>query len=132
MTTATRPTPSVSARRPVAANSHDGLAFLSLAAAHLAALERGGIPQSEPKRHRCAHCTLPGTTASGALWRVSLAPDRTELYFLHTACLAPYKAAQGFRSVEGRLPLADTRPRLARRPAPRAPTARLATRSAAL
>jgi len=105
--------------------------FVHVAATRLAALEGTLItPAITWPRHACAHCHQTGTTLSGGLWRVS--PSSDDLYFLHTACLAPYKAAQGFRSVEGRLPLADTRPRLARRPAPRAPTARLATRSAAL
>ncbi len=55
--------------------------------------------------HRCDHCQETGTTASGALWRVSLADDCTQLYYLHSQCLTPYKAAHSLQSVEGRLPL---------------------------
>jgi len=58
--------------------------------------------------HRCDHCQETGTTACGALWRVSLADDCTQLYYLHTRCLSAYKCARGLRGVEGRLPLADT------------------------
>jgi len=60
--------------------------------------------------HRCDHCQETGTTASGALWRVSLADDCTELYYLHSHCLSAYKRAHGLRSVEGRLPLAIPAP----------------------
>lgn len=53
--------------------------------------------------HHCDHCHQPGTTAIGALWRVSLHPARADLYFLHAHCLGFYKAAHGLRSVEGRI-----------------------------
>lgn len=53
-------------------------------------------------RYTCSHCTGIGTTADGALWRVSLAADG--LYYLHSACCTPYKAAHQLRAVEGRLP----------------------------
>ena len=82
----------------------------------------------------CAHCHQPGTTVCGALWRVSLKPGRGDLYYLHGHCLDPYKVARGLRSVEGRLPRADTRARLAhraRRFTPTAPAARIADRSIA-
>jgi len=82
----------------------------------------------------CAHCHQPGTTVCGALWRVSLKPGRGDLYYLHGHCLDPYKVARGLRSVEGRLPLTDTRARLAgraRRFTPTAPAARIADRSIA-
>ncbi len=58
--------------------------------------------------YQCDHCQETGTTACGALWRVSLADDCTDLYYLHTRCLSAYRRAQGLRSVEGRLPLTDT------------------------
>jgi len=64
-------------------------------------------------QYPCDHCQETGTTACGALWRVSLANDCTELYYLHSRCLLPYKAAHTLQSVEGRLPL--------RRPAADAP-----------
>ncbi len=54
--------------------------------------------------HRCDHCQETGTTVCGALWRVSLADDCTDLYYLHSRCLPSYKAAHGLRSVEGRQP----------------------------
>jgi len=57
-----------------------------------------------PPLHVCAHCHHIGTTATGALWRVSPSPDCRDLYYLHSGCLAPYKAAHGLRSVEGRIP----------------------------
>jgi len=82
----------------------------------------------------CAHCHEAGTTVYGALWRVSLKPGRGDLYYLHGHCLDPYKVARGLRSVEGRLPRADTRARLAhraRRFTPTAPAARIADRSIA-
>jgi len=82
----------------------------------------------------CAHCHEAGTTVCGALWRVSLKPERGDLYYLHGRCLDPYKVARGLRSVEGRLPLTDTRARLAgraRRFTPTAPAARIADRSIA-
>jgi len=82
----------------------------------------------------CAHCHEAGTTVCGALWRVSLKPGCGDLYYLHGHCLDPYKVARGLRSVEGRLPLADTRARLAgraRRFTPTAPAARIADRSIA-
>ena len=82
----------------------------------------------------CAHCHTPGTTVCGALWRVSLKPGRGDLYYLHGHCLDPYKVARGLRSVEGRLPLTDTRARrvrCARRFTPTAPAARIADRSIA-
>ncbi len=63
--------------------------------------------------HRCDHCHVTGTTAVGALWRISLADDCQELYYLHTRCLRAHKAAHGLQSVEGRIPL--------RRPATDAP-----------
>ncbi len=61
-------------------------------------------------RYQCDHCQEHGTTQSGALWRVSLADDCTELYYLHSQCLTLYKAAHALQSVEGRVPR--------RRPAP--------------
>jgi len=130
MTIATRPTPSVAAKTP---SDHEP-AFILVAAARLAALEGTIIISlAAHPRHTCAHCQETGTTFSGALWRASLAPDCTGLYFLHSACLAPYKAAHGLRSVEGWLPLTHARTRvrshIARRPAPVAWTA---NRSAAL
>ncbi len=76
----------------------------------------------------CAHCHEAGTTVYGALWRVSLKPGCGDLYYLHSRCLDPFKAARGLRSVEGRLPLTDTRARLTRRSAP---AARIADRSIA-
>ncbi len=82
----------------------------------------------------CAHCHEAGTTVCGALWRVSLKPGRGDLYYLHSHCLDPYKVARGLRSVEGRLPLMDTRARWARRArrfTPTAPAARIADRSIA-
>jgi len=82
----------------------------------------------------CAHCHEAGTTVYGALWRVSLKPGRGDLCYLHGHCLDPYKVARGLRSVEGRLPRADTRPRLThrtRRFTPTAPAARIADRSIA-
>ncbi len=82
----------------------------------------------------CAHCHTAGTTSRGALWRVAPPPEPGALYYLHTRCLDPYKAAHGLRSVEGRLPLTDTRARLAhraRRFTPTAPAARIADRSIA-
>ncbi len=54
----------------------------------------------------CVHCTHLGTTATGALWRVSRLVGRDDLYYLHVACLAPYKVTHNLRSVEGRLPRA--------------------------
>ena len=59
----------------------------------------------------CVHCNTPGTTRCGALWRVSLADECQDLYYLHTGCLRDFKAAQGLRSVEGRQPLAGARAR---------------------
>jgi len=82
----------------------------------------------------CAHCHEAGTTVCGALWRVSLKPGHGDLYYLHGHCLDPYTVARGLRSVEGRLPLTDTRARLAhraRRFTPTAPAARIADRSIA-
>lgn len=82
--------------------------------------------------HTCAHCHEAGTTVCGALWRVSLKPGHGDLYYLHGHCLDPYKVARGLRSVEGRLPRADTRARLAhraRRFTPTAPAVRIADRS---
>ena len=82
----------------------------------------------------CAHCHEAGTTVCGALWPVSLKPGRGDLYYLHSHCLDPYKVARGLRSVEGRLPRADTRARLAhraRRFSPIATAARIADRSIA-
>ncbi len=90
---------------------------------------RGRTPARGLAFFCCAHCHQPGTTVCGALWRVSLKPGRGDLYYLHGCCLDPYKATYGLRSVEGRLPLADTRPRLTRRSAP---PARIVGRSAAL
>ncbi len=58
----------------------------------------------------CAHCGTFSTTASGALWRVSLADDCTDLYYLCCGCVKPYKRAHGLRSVEGRVPLTDEAP----------------------
>jgi hypothetical protein len=56
---------------------------------------------------RCDHCREPGTTAQGGLWKTSLEPHAS-LYYLHSGCVAPYKAARGLRSVEGRIPAAAT------------------------
>ena len=53
----------------------------------------------------CDYCHEPGTTVGGALWRTEARPHAS-LYYLHSSCLAPYKARHGLRSVEGRLPLA--------------------------
>jgi len=57
-----------------------------------------------PLIETCVHCQQLGTTATGALWRVSRLVGRDDLYYLHGACLAPYKAAHTLRSVEGRIP----------------------------
>jgi len=94
------------------------------------------VPTQTPVVHVCAHCHQPGTTVCGALWRVSPATSHTactDLYYLHSRCLAPYKAVSGLRSVEGRLPVGTThaRPRLARRSPPATPVTLLAHRSAA-
>lgn len=59
----------------------------------------GIIPRA---RYTCSHCGDVGTTGNGALWRVSLTADG--LYYLHSACCTPYKAAHQLRAVEGRLP----------------------------
>jgi len=59
-------------------------------------------------RYQCSQCGQWDTTAVGALWRVSLADDCRELYFLHSRrCLASYKTLHSLRSVEGRVPLAE-------------------------
>jgi len=55
-------------------------------------------------RHTCAHCQQPGTTASGALWRASAHAQCNDLYYLHSECMLPYKAAHGLLAVEGRIP----------------------------
>ena len=60
-----------------------------------------------PLIETCVHCSHLGTTATGALWRVSRLVGRDDLYFLHVGCLALYKAAHGLRSVEGRIPCAE-------------------------
>jgi len=52
----------------------------------------------------CDHCHEQGTTAGGGLWKTASDAHAT-LYYLHSACLLPYKARHGLRSVEGRLPL---------------------------
>jgi len=62
-----------------------------------------------PVIQTCAHCSQLGTTATGALWRVSPFLGHDELYYLHVGCRAPYKAAHNLRSVEGRLPRAEVR-----------------------
>jgi len=59
-----------------------------------------------PVIETCAHCQQLGTTATGALWRISRLVGCDDLYYLHAACLAPYKAAHNLRSVEGRIPRA--------------------------
>jgi len=59
-----------------------------------------------PAIETCVHCSHLGTTATGALWRVSRLVGRDDLYYLHATCLAPYKVAHGLRSVEGRIPRA--------------------------
>ncbi len=59
-----------------------------------------------PVIQTCVHCSQLGTTATGALWRVSRLVGRDDLYYLHAACLAPYKGAHTLRSVEGRIPRA--------------------------
>ncbi len=56
-------------------------------------------------RYQCAQCGQWGTTASGALWRVSLADSCTNLYYLHTGHRNAYKQRHGLQSVEGRVPL---------------------------
>lgn len=56
---------------------------------------------------RCDHCRESGTTTHGSLWKTALDPHAT-LYYLHSGCLAPYKAAHSLRSVEGRIPTAAT------------------------
>ncbi len=53
----------------------------------------------------CDHCTTPGATSEGALWKTSSDPHAS-LYYLHSRCLQPYKLKHGLRSVEGRRPLA--------------------------
>ncbi len=63
-----------------------------------------GAGLAGPMVHRCAHCGQLDTTAHGALWRVSPLAACSSLYYLHTACLAPYKATHRLRSLEGRLP----------------------------
>jgi cytochrome c553 len=62
-----------------------------------------GVGLAAPVVHACAHCHQLDTTAHGALWRVSPLAACSTIYYLHTACLAPYKAAHRLRSVEGRL-----------------------------
>lgn len=57
---------------------------------------------------RCDHCREAGTTALGGLWKTSLDPHAS-LYYLHSGCVGPYKAARGLRSVEGRIPAVKTR-----------------------
>jgi len=92
------------------------------------------VPTQTPVVHVCDHCQTAGTTVCGALWRVSPATSHaacTDLYYLHTHCLAPYKAAHGLRSVEGRLPRvgrADAMPPVT--PATRESAARGATPAA--
>ncbi len=70
--------------------------------APLPRLAGGGL--AGPVVHKCAYCHQLDTTAHGALWRVSPLAACSTLYYLHTACLAPYKVAHGLRSVEGRIP----------------------------
>ncbi len=48
----------------------------------------------------CDCCHQAGTTAVGALWRTG---EGDALYYLHSRCLASYKALHGLRSVEGRV-----------------------------
>ena len=70
--------------------------------APLPRLAGGGL--AGPVVHKCAYCHQLDTTAAGALWRVSPLAACATLYFLHSQCLAPYKAAYDLRSVEGRIP----------------------------
>lgn len=70
--------------------------------APLPRLAGGGL--AGPVVHKCAYCHQLDTTAAGALWRVSPIAACASLYYLHSQCLAPYKAAHGLRSVEGRIP----------------------------
>jgi len=61
--------------------------------------------------HQCDHCHERGATVCGGLWRVSLADDCTELYYLHSHyCLSAYKQRHGLKSVEGRVALAAPAP----------------------
>jgi len=68
---------------------------------------RRAVVADMPIIQTCVHCSQLGTTATGALWRVSRLVGRDDLYYLHGACLAPYKAAHTLRSVEGRIPCAE-------------------------
>jgi len=80
----------------------------------------------------CEYCSETGTTIDGALWRTTLDTPYA-LFYLHSACLAPYKAAHSLRSVEGRLPLTHARTRVRSHSARRsAPGAWTVNRSAAL
>jgi len=69
------------------------------------------------RSYTCAHCQMGGTTVAGALWRVSSCAACDQLFYLHTACLQPYKIAHGLRSVEGRVPLTHRAAPLGRAPA---------------
>jgi len=95
------PTRSVSPRRPT---TPDPLGVTDPGA--IATFLRG-VPLDDAFwrrfRYQCDHCQRWDTTASGALWRVSPADDCTELYYLHSRCLTPYKVAHNLKSVEGRL-----------------------------
>jgi len=68
------------------------------------ALSHVAPPAKDRLRHTCAHCQQPGTTASGALWRASAHAQCNDLYYLHSECMLPYKAAHGLLAVEGRIP----------------------------
>ncbi len=65
-------------------------------------LAGGGL--AGPVVHKCAYCHQLDTTEHGALWRVSPQAACSSLYFLHSTCLAPYKASHSLKSVEGRIP----------------------------
>ncbi len=69
-------------------------------------LAGGGL--AGPVVHKCVYCHQLDTTEHGALWRVSQIAACASLYYLHTACQAPYKAAHNLRSVEGRIPTPES------------------------
>ncbi len=77
----------------------------------IATFLRPGVPCDDAfwrrVHYECDHCHSHGTTVCGALWRVSLSDDCTELYYLHTRCLTPYKQHHELKTVEGRVPLAE-------------------------
>ena len=73
-----------------------------------------GLRQGQGLRETfyCDYCHEQGTTAGGGLWKTTSHAHAT-LYYLHSACLLPYKARHGLRSVEGRLPIVDSKRRKA-------------------